>query len=228
VKVLVAPSILSADFMHLGDAVAAVERGGADLIHIDVMDGRFVPNVSIGIPVVEALKRVAQVPLDVHLMIVEPERHLAAYAAAGASMISVHAETSPQLHRTLAMIKKLGLKAGAALNPSTPASVLEPVADLLDYALVMSVNPGFAGQTFIPESTSKIRAVRNLLDAAGSRAPVEIDGGIHTANAAAVTRAGAEILVAASAIFGSDDAAAATQQLRKKALEGLPVPIREN
>lgn len=227
-KVRVAPSILSADFIHLGDAVAAVERGGADLIHVDVMDGRFVPNVSIGIPVVQALKRVAQVPLDVHLMIVEPERHLAAFADAGASMISVHAEASPHLHRTLAMIKELGLEAGAALNPSTPASVLESVADLLDYVLVMSVNPGFAGQTFIPESTSKVRAVRNLLDAAGSRAPVEIDGGIHTANAAAVIRAGAEILVAASAIFGTDDAAAATQQLRKKALEGLPVPLREN
>ena len=208
----ISPSILSCDFARLADEIKAVEAGGADWIHVDVMDGHFVPNITIGPVITEGARRATEIPLDVHLMIVEPERHLAAYAAAGASMISVHAETSPQLHRTLAMIKKLGLKAGAALNPSTPASVLEPVADLLDYALVMSVNPGFAGQTFIPESTSKIRAVRNLLDAAGSRAPVEIDGGIHTANAAAVTRAGAEILVAASAIFGSDDAAAADDQ----------------
>ena len=224
----IAPSILSADFAHLGDAVAAVERGGADLIHVDVMDGRFVPDLTIGTPVVRALKRIARVALDVHLMIVEPERHIAAFAEAGAAMISVHVEVSPHLHRTLSRIQELGVQAGAVVNPSTPARVLEPVAALLDYALVMSVNPGFAGQTFIPKSASKVREVRALLDAAGNPAPVEIDGGIRPGNAAEVVRAGAEILVAASAIFGSADPAAATRDLREAALEGTPVPLREN
>ena len=167
----IAPSILAADFAALGDAVRTVEQGGADLIHVDVMDGRFVPNVTIGIPVVAALKRVATVPLDVHLMIVEPERHLERFVEAGASMMSVHLEVSPHLHRTLSAIRALGATAGVALNPGTPASLLESVADQVDYVVVMSVNPGYAGQAFIPRSESKVREVRRLLHAAGNRAP---------------------------------------------------------
>ena len=223
-----APSILSADFANLGASVAAVEAGGADLLHVDVMDGRFVPNLTIGIPVVEALKRVARIPIDVHLMIMEPERHVAAFAAAGAAMISVHVEVSPHLHGTLSAIKALGVEAGAVLNPSTPASVLEPVAGMLDYALVMSVNPGFSGQTFIPESTSKVREVRALLNRAGNRAPVQIDGGIQPSNAARVVEAGAEILVAASAIFGTKDPAQATRDLRDAAHEGASVSVGQD
>ena len=222
----IAPSILSADFAHLADEVAAVERGGADLIHVDVMDGRFVPNLTIGIPVVCALKRIATVPLDVHLMIVEPERYVEAFVVAGASMISVHVEASPDLHRTLSTIKALGAQAGAVLNPSTPASMLAPVAGLVDFVLVMSVIPGFAGQTFIPESTSRVRDVRNLLDRAENPASVEIDGGIQEQNAAQVAEAGADILVAASAIFGTTDPAAATRRLRYAALAGASVSDR--
>ncbi len=221
----IAPSILAADFTALGAAVTAVERGGADLIHVDVMDGRFVPNVTIGVPIVAALKRVATVPLDVHLMVVEPERHIDAFVEAGAAMVSVHAEVSPHLHRTLAAIRALGARAGVALNPSTPASALEDVADQLDFAVVMSVNPGFSGQTFIPRSTSKVRDVRRLLDDAGSQAPVEIDGGVQAHNVAQVVDAGAQIVVAATAIFGTDDATAATRNLRLAARAGTAAAV---
>ncbi len=213
----IAPSILSADFACLRDAVAAVEAGGADLLHVDVMDGRFVPNLTIGVPVVEALARVTRLPLDVHLMIVEPERHIEAFARAGASLISVHVEVSPHLDRTLTAIRELGVQAGAVLNPSTPAETLAPVAELLDFVLVMSVNPGFSGQRFIPRSPAKVQAVRAVLERAGSRASIAVDGGIQPANAAQVVRAGADILVAASAIFGADDPAAATRRLRAAA-----------
>ena len=214
----IAPSILSADFARLGDEVQAVEAGGADLLHVDVMDGRFVPNLSIGVPVVEALARVSRLPLDVHLMIVEPERHIAAFAQAGASLIAVHVEASPHLERTLAAVRRLGVQAGAALNPATPAETLAPVADLLDFVLVMSVNPGFSGQRFIPRSPAKIQTVRAMLDGAGSRAGIAVDGGIQPGNAAQVVGAGADVLVAASAIFGADDPAAATRGLRAAAL----------
>ena len=216
----IAPSILAADFAALGDAVRSVEQGGADLIHVDVMDGRFVPNVTIGIPVVAALKRVATVPLDVHLMIVEPERHLENFVEAGASMISVHLEVSPHLHRTLSAIRALGVTAGVALNPGTPATSLASVADQVDYAVVMSVNPGYAGQAFIPQSELKVREVRRILDEAGNRAPVEVDGGVSPDNAARLVGAGADILVAASAIFCDSDPATATRRLRDAALNG--------
>ena len=214
----IAPSILSADFARLRDEVQAVEAGGADLLHVDVMDGRFVPNLSIGVPVVEALARVSRLPLDVHLMVVEPERHIAAFAQAGASLIAVHVEASPHLDRTLAAVRRLGVQAGAALNPATPAETLAPVADLLDFVLVMSVNPGFSGQRFIPRSPAKVQAVRATLDGAGSRAGIAVDGGIQPGNAAQVVGAGADVLVAASAIFGADDPAAATRELRAAAL----------
>ena len=214
----IAPSILSADFARLRDEVQAVEAGGADLLHVDVMDGRFVPNLSIGVPVVEALARVSRLPLDVHLMIVEPERHIDAFAQAGASLIAVHVEASARLDRTLAAIRRRNVQAGAALNPATPAETLAPVADLLDFVLVMSVNPGFSGQRFIPRSPAKIQAVRVMLERAGSRAGIAVDGGIQPGNAAQVVGAGADVLVAASAIFGADDPAAATRGLRAAAL----------
>ena len=214
----IAPSILSADFARLRDEVQAVEAGGADLLHVDVMDGRFVPNLSIGVPVVEALARVSRLPLDVHLMIVEPERHIDAFAQAGASLIAVHVEASARLDRTLAAIRRRDVQAGAALNPATPAETLAPVADLLDFVLVMSVNPGFSGQRFIPRSPAKIQAVRVVLERAGSRAGIAVDGGIQPGNAAQVVGAGADVLVAASAIFGADDPAAATRGLRAAAL----------
>jgi ribulose-phosphate 3-epimerase len=215
--VRIAPSILSADFAALGRDIAAVERGGADLIHVDVMDGHFVPNITIGPPVVRAIKRIATRPLDVHLMIEKPDRYLDDFAAAGASMISVHVEAVPHLHRTIAYIRTLGVKAGAVLNPSTPASMLADIARDLDFVLVMSVNPGFGGQSFIPHSLEKVRRVRAVLDAAGSAAEIEIDGGIDMGNAAEVVAAGATILVAGNAIFGAPDPEEATRALRAAA-----------
>jgi ribulose-phosphate 3-epimerase len=216
-RVRIAPSILSADFAALGRDVTAVERGGADLIHVDVMDGHFVPNLTIGPAVVRAIKRIATRPLDVHLMIEEPDRYIEAFVDAGASMVSVHVEAVPHLHRTVHFIKKLGARAGAVLNPSTPARMLEDIAADLDFVLVMSVNPGFGGQEFIPHSLPKLRRVREVLDRAGSYASIEIDGGIDTTNAADVVAAGASILVAGQAIFGAPDPEAATRLLRTAA-----------
>jgi ribulose-phosphate 3-epimerase len=214
VSVQIAPSILSADFAALGDAIARVERGGADLIHVDVMDGHFVPNITIGPPVVKALKRVAKSPLDVHLMIADPDRYIDAFAEAGADMLSVHVEVLPHLHRTVHAIKALGVKAGVVLNPSTPVVMLEEIAADVDFVLVMSVNPGFGGQTFIPRSESKIRDVRALLDRAGNGAPIEVDGGVDASNAARVVAAGARILVAGNAIFGAPDPVQAMRDLK--------------
>jgi ribulose-phosphate 3-epimerase len=221
-SVLIAPSILSADFAALGRDIEAVQRGGADLIHVDVMDGHFVPNITIGPAVTKAVKRVSTVPLDVHLMISDPDRYLDAFAEAGASMISVHVEVLPHLHRTIQAIKALGVKAGAVLNPSTSVVTIEEVAGDLDYVLVMSVNPGFGGQTFIPRSESKVREVRGLLDRAGSRAAIEIDGGIDAGNVARVVAAGARLIVAGSAIFNTPDPERATRQLKTAAMAGLP------
>ena len=224
-SVLIAPSILSADFAALGEAIAAAERGGADVIHVDVMDGHFVPNISIGIPVVRSLRRVAHVPLDVHLMITDPDRYLEAFAEAGAAMISVHVEVLPHLHRTVQAIQALGLQAGVALNPATPLAALEQIAGDVDHVLVMSVNPGFGGQTFIPRSESKVREVRALLDRAGSRASIAIDGGIDHQNVARVVAAGARVIVAGSAIFHAADPERATRDLKAAACAGLSAPV---
>lgn len=225
--VQIAPSILSADFADLGKAIAAAERGGADLIHVDVMDGHFVPNITIGPPVVRSIKRIATVPLDVHLMIEEPDRYLEDFASAGANLVSVHVEVLPHLHRTVHAIKALGVKAGVVLNPSTPVVMLEEIAADVDYVLVMSVNPGFGGQTFIPRSESKVAAVRALLDRAGNRsAAVEIDGGIDVHNVARVVAAGASMIVAGSAIFHGPDAESATRELKAAAVAAASMPSR--
>ncbi len=211
--VQIAPSILSADFAALGEAIRVAEAGGADLIHVDVMDGHFVPNITIGPPVVKALKRVARVPLDVHLMISDPDRYLEAFVAAGASMLSVHVEVLPHLHRTIAAIKALGVRAGAVLNPSTPVSALDEVAGDVDFVLVMSVNPGFGGQSFIPRAVPKIAAIRALLDAAGNPGPIEVDGGIDLRTAAPVVAGRASMLGAGQGVFGTADPAAAIRAL---------------
>ena len=215
--VQIAPSILSANFAALGRDIAAVERGGADLIHIDVMDGHFVPNITIGQPVVRAIKRTATCPLDVHLMIEEPDRYVDDFVTAGANMLSVHVEVTPHLHRTIDHIKNLGVKAGAALNPSTPVSTLVEIASALDFVLVMSVNPGFSGQAFIRQGLDKVRRVREVLTRAGSSAHVAIDGGIDAGSAVEAVAAGASILVAGKAIFGTSDPEAATRALRSAA-----------
>jgi ribulose-phosphate 3-epimerase len=225
-SVLIAPSILSADFARLGEAVAAAERGGADLIHVDVMDGHFVPNITIGVPVVKSLKRIATVPLDVHLMIEDPDRYIEAFAEAGAGMMSVHVEALRHLHRTVHAIKALGVKAGVVINPGTPVAALTEIAGDVDFVLVMSVNPGFGGQTFIPRSESKLREVRALLDAAGSVAPIEIDGGVDRHNIARVVAAGARMVVAGSAIFNTPDPERATRELKAAALGAVTAASR--
>ena len=213
----IAPSLLSADFAALGEAIAIAERGGADLIHVDVMDGHFVPNITIGPPVVKSLKRIARLPLDVHLMIENPDRYVEAFVAAGAASVTVHAEAAVHLHRTIHFIQSLGAKAGVALNPATPVSALEQIAGDVDYVLVMTVNPGFGGQTFIPRSESKVRAVRDLLRREGSRAPIEVDGGIDVRTAPGIVAAGADILVAGNAVFGAPDPERAIRELRAAA-----------
>ena len=213
-----APSILSADFVALGRDVEAATRGGADQIHVDVMDGHFVPNLTIGVPVVKSLRKATTLPLDVHLMITDPDRFIEPFIDAGANMVSVHVEVLPHLHRTIGQIKKLGAKAGVVLNPATPVSAIEEVAADVDFVLVMSVNPGFGGQVFIPRSLAKIRAVRALLDRAGNTAaPIEVDGGVDMTNVASVVEAGAEWLVAGHAIFGSGDAETSARALKDAA-----------
>jgi ribulose-phosphate 3-epimerase len=222
-SVLIAPSILSADFARLGEAIAAAERGGADLIHVDVMDGHFVPNITIGVPAVKSLKRIATVPLDVHLMIENADRYIDAFAEAGAGMISVHVEALPHVHRTVQAIKAHGVKAGVVINPGTPVVAISEIAGDVDFVLVMSVNPGFGGQTFIPRSESKLGEVRALLDAAGNPAPIEIDGGVDQHNIARLVAAGARIFVAGSAIFNTPDPERATRELKAAALGAAAV-----
>ena len=214
---LIAPSIFAADFGILRDQLAALEQGGADLIHVDIMDGHFVPNLTMGPVVVEAIRRATGLPLDVHLMVAEPDRFLQAFVDAGASRIAVHVETVPHLHRTIQAIKALGVAAGVALNPATPVAALEAIAPDLDHVLVMSVNPGFSGQTFIPRSESKIRSVRDVLVRTGSRAGIGVDGGIDTTNAGRVAAAGATMLVVGSALFRQPDLARAIRDLRAAA-----------
>lgn len=218
---LIAPSILSADFGRLADEVRAIEEGGCDLVHVDVMDGRFVPNITIGPLVVEAVKKRATRPLDVHLMIVEPERYVDAFVAAGADILTVHVEASPHLHRTLQQIRKAGARPAVALNPSTPLSTIEYVLEDLDMVLVMSVNPGFGGQSFIPAALRKIRALREMADARGLHDLwIEVDGGIGPKNVGEVAAAGANVFVAGSAVFGQPDYGAVIAAMKANAAQG--------
>lgn len=208
-----APSLLSADFARLGEAIAMIERGGAELVHLDVMDGHFVPNLSMGPGVVRAVRRVTTLPLDVHLMVSEPDRFLEAFAEAGATSMAVHVEAVPHLHRTITAIKRLGCRAGVALNPATPVGALVEIAPEVDAILVMSVDPGFGGQSFIPSSESKIQRVAELLAPLDRPIDIVIDGGVDATNIDRVVAAGATIIVAGAAIFDSPDPEAATRAL---------------
>ncbi len=215
----IAPSILSADFSRLGEEIKAVERAGATLLHVDVMDGHFVPNITIGLPVVKSLARVTRLPLDTHLMISEPGRYAEQFVSAGARMVSVHVEADPHLHRTLMSIKKAGAQAGVVLNPATPLSEIEEAVPFADYVLVMSVNPGFGGQEFIPNALDKVRRLRRMIDERGLNTRIEIDGGIDRGNIEQVVAAGAEIIVSGSAIFGAPDPESAARELREATVQ---------
>jgi ribulose-phosphate 3-epimerase len=215
----IAPSILSADFSRLGEEVRAVAAAGADYIHIDVMDGHFVPNITIGPLVVEAVRKVTTLPLDVHLMITEPDRYIPDFAAAGADIIVVHAEACWHLHRTVQLIKSLGKKAGVSLNPATPLQQLDHVIDELDLVLLMTVNPGFGGQSFIESCIPKIQSLRAMLDRRGLEAELEVDGGVKPDNIARISHAGADVFVAGSAVFGSNDYTATISDLKRLAKE---------
>ena len=215
----IAPSILSADFSRLGEEIAAVERGGATILHVDVMDGHFVPNITIGLPVVKSLARVTQLPIDAHLMISEPGIYAEQFVGAGAKMVSVHVETDPNLHRTLMSIKRGGAQAGVVLNPATSVTEVEEALQYVDYILVMSVNPGFGGQQFIPGSIDKVRRLRRMIDERGLATRIEIDGGIDRSNIEQVISAGAEIIVAGSAIFGGGEPETAARELREATVQ---------
>jgi ribulose-phosphate 3-epimerase len=215
----IAPSILSADFTRLGEEIATVQRGGASVIHVDVMDGHFVPNITVGLPVVRAVKQATELPIDTHLMITEPGVYAEQFAEAGASMVSVHVEADPHLHRTLAAIRKKGALCGVAINPATPLVTLEEALAFADYVLLMSVNPGFGGQKFIPTSLDKVRRLRRMIDDRGLKTRIEIDGGIDRHNIAEIAAAGAEIIVAGSAIFNESDPAQAVRELREATMQ---------
>jgi ribulose-phosphate 3-epimerase len=213
----IAPSILAADFSCLGDGIRAVERGGAALLHVDVMDGHFVPNISIGVPVVSSLHKATRLPLDVHLMIENPERYIQAFAEAGAAMISVHQEATPHLDRALSMIREHGCQSGAVINPATPVAALSEVLGKLDHVLVMSVNPGFGGQKFIPGALGKIRELKRIRESYNYSFRIEVDGGVGPENVADLVRSGAEILVAGTSIFHTPDAAEAVRAMKQTA-----------
>lgn len=220
-----APSLLAADFGHLADAVAALEGSGTERLHVDVMDGVFVPNYTFGTDTVRALKKVTDLPLELHLMVVEPERHFETFAEAGADAITIHYEVSPHLHRSLTAIRKLELRAGAAINPSTPASNLFDILEECDLALVMTINPGFGGQKLIPRTLGKVRQVRDEIDRQGLDTEVEVDGGVDAGNAKACVEAGANVLVAGTAVFGHDGGPAAGG---RAVLEAAGVPVSDD
>lgn len=215
----IAPSILSADFCRLGEEVKAVAAAGADYIHVDVMDGQFVPNITIGPPVVAALRKITDLPLDVHLMIADPDRYIPDFAAAGADIIVVHAEASTHLHRSVQLIRSLGKRAGVSLNPATPLGCLDYVLADLDLVLLMTVNPGFGGQSFIEACIPKIHALRAMMDKRGVEAELEVDGGVKVDNIARIAHAGADVFVAGSAVFGSGDYATTITALKQQARE---------
>jgi len=221
--VRIAPSLLSADFGRLAEEVAMCEAGGADWLHVDVMDGQFVPNLTFGAKVIETVRKLTELPLDVHLMVVEPEKYFDDFAAAGANGLTIHVEAAPHLHRQLARIRELGCAAGAALNPATPLSSVSEIVPDLDLLLIMSVNPGFGGQSFITGSADKIGRARAMFDAAGSRAALEVDGGINRATIRDVFRAGADTFVAGNAVFSAKDPAGEIAALRAACAAGTPV-----
>ena len=215
----IAPSILSADFSCLGDQIQAVERGGAGVLHVDVMDGHFVPNITIGLPVVKSLAKFTRLPLDTHLMITDPGTYAVQFVEAGAQMVSVHVEADVHLHRTLTAIRAAGAQPGVVLNPATPVGAVEEALQFVDYVLVMSVNPGFGGQPFIPQALDKVKRLRQMIVERQLNVRVEIDGGIDRSNIERVVAAGAEIIVAGSAIFGKPDAEAAVKELREATVQ---------
>ncbi|HLX12400.1 MAG TPA: ribulose-phosphate 3-epimerase [Bacteroidota bacterium] len=214
----IAPSILSADFTKLGEQISLAEKGGADWIHIDVMDGKFVPNISMGQPIVKSVRKATKLPLDTHLMIVEPDRYLESFKDAGTDRLTVHVEACVHLHRTVEQIKKLGMKAGVALNPATPAEALEEILEYADLILVMTVNPGFGGQKFIKSMLPKITEISEMIEEAGSEALIEVDGGVDETNAQALAAAGANVFVAGNSIFSKKNIPSAVRELRKAVL----------
>ena len=215
----IAPSILSADFTRLGAEIEAVERGGASVVHVDVMDGHFVPNITVGLPVVKAVAGATRLTIDTHLMISEPGRYAAQFVEAGAQMVSVHVEIDPHLHRTLVSIKDKGAQAGIAINPATPLSALEESLQFADFILLMSVNPGFGGQKFISSSVNKLRRLRHMIQERNLATRIEIDGGVDRTNISEIASAGAEIIVAGSAVFGAPDPAQAVRELLEAAVQ---------